>query len=200
MTLYLRSRRAPAALAVAVAGWAAVWAAWPLLSSERDVEGPVVVLTVLLLVCAASATLGSPDVGLDRTAALRWPWRRLAHVLVAGGVVVGLLALTLATGARFGPFGVVARDVAGLVGLAALGAAVLGGDRAWFLPLGWTLPVVAGAVPDAGRAEVGRVLTWQLQEGHDRASAVTAAVLALAGAAAYARLGPARRDDTGRAS
>ncbi|WDZ84689.1 hypothetical protein [Micromonospora cathayae] len=188
--LYLRSRRVPLALAAAVGGAAVVWALCLAFAEERDATPMVVVLTVLLMVAALAPTLAGPDENLDRTAAVRWPWRRAAHLL--GGLLVVLVVLfaTRHTGARFGPAALVARDAAGLLGLTALCATLLGAARSWFLPLGWT--AVAALYPQPGTW--GAAATWQGQPTDSRAAALTAAVLAVGGLVAYSIAGPARRD------
>jgi hypothetical protein len=190
LTLYLRSRRAPMAL-VAAGGWAAVmWSLWSVFSDRRMVGMDMVVLTVLVLVAALTATLDGPDDALERTAGFRWPPRRIAHLLAGFLIVVVLLLATLATGARFGPAWLVVRDAGGLLGLTALGATTIGTARAWFLPLGWTLAAILFPQPDP---VIGRVLTWQAQPPASTAATVTAGLLALGGLAAYALAGPARR-------
>lgn len=190
LTLYLRSRRAPVALAVTGACAVMMWTLWSVFSDASEVGFEMVALTVLLLVAGLTATLGGPDDALDRSAAFAWPPRRAAHLLVAFLVIAGLPLLTLATGARFGPALLVVRDVAGLLGLTALGAATIGVARAWFAPLGWTLGAIL--FPQAGPL-LGRVLTWQSQPPDSTAAAVTATVLALGGLVVYAAAGPARR-------
>ncbi|WP_433718118.1 hypothetical protein ACQP2Y_28585 [Actinoplanes sp. CA-051413] len=190
LALYLRSRRAPMALAAAGGLAVLMWSLWSVFSDTRDVGFQMVVLTVLLLVVALTATLGGPDDALEGTAALRWPRRRVAHLLVALLVVVVLLLVTLATGARFGPGWLVVRDAAGLLGLTALAAATMGTARAWFLPLAWTL---AAALYPSSELVVGQVLTWQAQPPASTAANLTAALLALGGLVAYAVAGPARR-------
>ncbi|WBB77683.1 hypothetical protein O7606_15535 [Micromonospora sp. WMMD882] len=187
--LYLRSRRVPLALAAALGGAGAVWGLWLAFAEERDVASMVVVLTVLLMVVALAPTLAGPDESLDRTASRRWPWRRAAHLLAGLVVVLGVLLVTRHTGARFGPVALVVRDAAGLLGLTALCATVVGAARSWFLPLGWT--VVAAVYPQAGTG--GAVATWQEQPADDTVAASTAAVLAVGGLIAYSVAGPARR-------
>jgi len=190
LTLYLRSRRAPMAL-VATGGCAALmWSLWSAFSDSRDVGVQMVVLTVLLLVAALTATLGGPDDALEGTAGIAWPPRRIAHLLVAFLVVVVLLLVTLATGARFGPAWLVVRDAGGLLGLTALSATTIGTARAWFLPLGWTL---AATLFPRSEPVIGRILTWQAQPPESTAATVTAGLLALGGLTAYAMTGPARR-------
>jgi hypothetical protein len=191
LTLYLRSRRAPLAL-LAAGGWAAaMWTLWSVFSDDRRVGVQMVVLTVLLLVAALTATLGGPDDELEGTAGFRWPPRRAAHLLAAFLIVVVLLLATLATGAHFAPAGLVVRDAGGLLGLTALGAATLGTARAWFLPLGWT--VAAVLFPQSAEPLIGRILTWQAQPPVSPAATVTAGLLALGGLIAYAAAGPTRR-------
>lgn len=189
LTLYLRSRRAPMALATAAGSAALMWSLWSLFSDSRAVGVEMVILTALLMVAALTVTLGGPDDALEKTAAFSWLPRRAGHLLAAFLVVTVILLATLATGARFGPAGLVVRDAAGLLGLTALGAATMGTARAWFLPLGWTLGAILFP-----RSEplIGRVLTWQAQEPSGTAAAVTAGLLVAGGLIAYAVAGPAR--------
>lgn len=190
LALYLRSRRTPMALIVALGCSVLTWSLWSVFSNSREVGMQMVVLTVLLLVAALTVTLGGPDDALEKTAALPWLPRRAAHLLAAFGIVAGLVAITLVTGARFGPAGLVVRDAGGLLGLTALAATTIGVARAWFLPLGWTL---AAILFPQGESVVGRALTWQAQAPSDRGSAVLAVVLGLGGLIAYAMAGPARQ-------
>ncbi|MFI5889620.1 hypothetical protein ACIA5D_05810 [Actinoplanes sp. NPDC051513] len=190
LALYLRSRRVPVALIVAGGGELLMWSMWSVFSDSRDVAPQVVVLTVLLLVAALTATLGGPDDALEGTAARPWLPRRAAHVLAAFLVVAALPLATLATGARFGPAWLVVLDAAGLIGLTALGAATLGVARAWFVPLGWTL---AATLFPRSEPILGRILTWQTQPRLSAAGAVTAALFAVGGLIVYAVAGPARR-------
>lgn len=189
LTLYARSRRVPAALGAAVAGMAIAWLLAAVFNGKGEVSSAVLVLTVLLLVAVVTATLGGPDDTLDRTAARPWAWLRMSHLATALGCVLLLLLATLLTGTRFGPFGSVIRDTAGLLGLTALGAATVGAARSWFVPLGWTL----GAAVFSGTGTVGEALTWQAQAPGSRPAAVVAAVLAVAGTAVYVSRGPRPR-------
>ncbi|MBQ1049902.1 hypothetical protein KBX50_15695 [Micromonospora sp. C51] len=189
MLLYLRSRRVPLALIAAVGGAAVVWGLCLAFAKERDVTAMVVVMTVLLMVAVLSSTLAGPDENLDRTASMRWPWRRAVHLLAGLVVVLAVLLVTRYTGARFGPAALVARDAAGLLGLTALCATVVGAARSWFLPLGWT--TVAVMYPQQG--VWGATATWQGQPAESDAAMLIAAVLALGGLIAYSIVGPARR-------
>ncbi|MET7708932.1 hypothetical protein [Micromonospora sp. NPDC005413] len=190
MTLHLRARRVPLALAASVGAAALIWALWLAFSDERDPIALLVVLTVVLMVAVLSTTLAAPDEDLERTASLRWPWRRALHLLAALALVLAVLLATLPTGARFGPAALVLRDAAGLLGLTALCATVVGAARAWFLPLGWT--VVAAMFPQSGTW--GALATWQGQPHNSWPAAVVAAVLAVTGLLTYAFLGAARRE------
>lgn len=190
LTLYLRSRGVPIALAIAAGSTIVLWTLWSLFSDSRDAGGPMVILSVLILVAVASTTLAGPDEALDRTAALSWWPRRAAHVLAALAVIQLLLLVTLPTGARFGPAALVLRDAAGLLGMAALGAATIGASRAWFLPLGWTLAVIVFPAMDG---TAGHILTWQSQATDNKVAAATALGLAVTGLLAYALAGPLRR-------
>ncbi|WP_422752106.1 hypothetical protein [Micromonospora sp. WMMD708] len=188
--LYLRARRVPVALAAAVGGAAVLWALYRALAKDRDATPLLVVLTVLMMVAALAPTLAGPDANLDRTASLRWPWRRGVHLLAGGVLVLAVLLATLHTGARFGPAALVVRDTAGLLGLTALCTSVVGAARSWFLPVGWT--TIAAIYPQGGTW--GAVATWQGQPTDSRAATVTAVAFALAGLVGYAVAGPARTD------
>ncbi|WP_229076811.1 hypothetical protein [Actinoplanes sp. DH11] len=189
LTLYLRTRGAPLALAGAAGCVALMWTTWSISSDTPDADLQLVVLTLLLMVVAVTATLGGPDDALESTAAFSWLPRRLAHLLAGFLFVAGLLLITLLTGARFGPGWLVVRDVAGLLGMTALGAATLGTARAWFLPLGWTLVAILFG-QDTNL--LWRVLTWQMQAPQSVPAAVTAGVLAIGGLIAYTVAGPVR--------
>ncbi|MEU1755408.1 hypothetical protein ABZ436_22505 [Micromonospora matsumotoense] len=188
--LYLRSRHVPLALAAAVGGVAVLWALYLAFAKERDVTPMMVVLTVLLMVTALAPTLAGPDENLERTGSVRWPWRRAVHLLAGLLIILAVLLATRHTDARFGPVALVVRDAAGLLGLTALCARVVGAARSWFLPLGWT--TIAAVYPQPGTW--GAVATWQGQPPDSRAATVVAAVLAIGGLVAYAVAGPARRD------
>ncbi|MEV4282707.1 hypothetical protein [Actinoplanes xinjiangensis] len=191
VVLHLRSRRVPVALATAAGVTVLMWTVVAAFAESRDADLTMVVLLVLLLVVALAPTFGGADDALERTSSLRWPPRRAVHLLAGLVVILALVLVTLVTAARFGPAVLVLRDAAGLLGLAALGAAVLGAGRSWFLPLSWTLPAVL--FPFGGTAVAGQVLTWQSQPHDSRTAAVTAAVVAVVGLGAYALRGPALR-------
>ncbi|MFI5497377.1 hypothetical protein [Actinoplanes sp. NPDC051859] len=189
LELHLRCRGVPTVAGFGFALVAAVWILWTIFSESRDVDFSFVLLIIVLLVSAASATLTGADDALDRTAAKPWIPVRLAHLLAAYAIITGLLLLTLATPTRFGPAAEVSRDVAGLLGLAALGAAVVGAHRSWFLPLLWTLSAIfstAFSTHGPGSATTARQsFTWMLQPVDSQPAALVAATLATTGLIAY---------------
>ncbi|MEV6597244.1 hypothetical protein AB0M36_10320 [Actinoplanes sp. NPDC051346] len=196
LSLYLRSRGVPPIAGAGLGLVALAWTPWTMFSKTRDVDFPYVLLIVVLLVSAVSVTLAGPDDALDRTAAKPWRPRRLAHLLVTYALITAVLLATLATPARFGPAAEVSRDVAGLLGLTALGAALLGAHRSWFLPLLWTLPALyISAIAGEGGAAEGppswtrQALTWMMQPIDSRPAAIVAAALAIAGLLAFSLRG-----------
>lgn len=190
--LYLRSRGVPAAAAVAVGAVAAAWAGWSWFSDAHTVNTRAVTLTVMLGVAAFARTLSGPDDSLERTAAFRWPVRRFVHLLVVGGLLVGLCVPTLVTDARFEPLSVVARNAAGLLGLAALGAALFGAALAWVAPLTWTVIAVMPFFDASSRFGV-QVAGWLVQPAGTGGATACGVVLGVLGLAAYTwRGGPAR--------
>jgi hypothetical protein len=138
---------------------------------------------------AASTGLGGQDLALDRTAAIRWVPRRAAHVLLAGAVVGAVLLTVQTMGAELATTAFVVRDSAGLMGLAALGAALSGGRYAWMLPFAW-LSVSFFAPPPTSVPT--QVATWMLLPPGTAAATWTALALTVAGTAAYAVAGPRR--------
>lgn len=190
LALYARSRGVPVAVAVAVGAVALAWGGWSLLSDARTANARAVTLTVMLGVAAFTRTLAGPDDGLERTGAVRWPVRRLAHVLVVGAVIVGALLPTLATDARFAPVGLVLRNTAGLLGLTALGVALFGVALSWVAPLTWTVISVLPFL-DASSTLSLQVAGWLIQPTGTTAATVCSLALATAGLVAYAwRGGP----------
>ncbi|MFD9393335.1 hypothetical protein ACFWBB_22220 [Streptomyces sp. NPDC060000] len=188
LTLYARSRQVPASLAAVVIGAVAVWA----LAGDGG-EGPgdprLPVLVLAAGAMAASVGLGGQDLALDRTAAIRWVPRRAAHVLLAGAVV-GTVLLTVQTmGASMTTTAFVVRDSAGLMGLAALGAALAGGRYAWTPPFAWLSFSFFAPPPTSAPM---RVATWMMLPPGTAAGTWTALVLTAAGTAAYTVAGPRR--------
>jgi hypothetical protein len=186
LLLYLRSRQVPAALAAAAGGVAVLW--WLGRATDDAVRAPLGLLAVAAGTAAAGAGLAGADIDLDRGAAFAWPPRRAAHVVAVGGAIIGIVAATALTGDQLAPARQVVRDVVGMSGLVALGAATLGASRAWVVPLTWTFLVLLW-VP-AAAATYQQVLTWMLQPAASAPAAITASVLGVSGVLAYAILGP----------
>jgi hypothetical protein len=187
LLLYLRSRQVPAALAAAAGCVAVLW--WVgQATGDPTVRATLALLAVAAGAAAAGAGLAGADVDLDRSAAIAWPPRRAAHVVAVGAAIVGVVAATALTGDQLAPAGPVVRDAAGMSGLVALGAATLGADRAWVVPLTWTLLALLWA--PAAASTFQQVLAWMLQPAASAPAAITASVLVVAGVLAYAILGP----------
>ncbi|MET7849971.1 hypothetical protein ABZT48_17400 [Streptomyces avermitilis] len=190
LTLYARSRQVPASLGAVVISAVAVWAL------ARDGSGgpgdprlPVLVLATGAM--ATSIGLSGQDLALDRTAAIRWVPRRAAHVLLCGAVVGTVLLTVQAMGEDLATTAFVVRDSAGLMGLAALGAALSGGQYAWTLPFAWLSFSFFAPAPTSAPLPL-QVANWMLLPPGTAAGTWTALVLAVAGTAAYAVTGPRR--------
>ncbi|MGV9251118.1 hypothetical protein [Streptomyces sp. NPDC003697] len=187
LMLYARSRQVPASLATVLISAVGVWA---LTRDGSAAHGgsqlPAVVLTTGAM--ALSVGLGGQDLDLDRGAAIRWAPRRAAHVLF-GGAIVGTVLLTVqAVGQDLATTAFVARDCAGLAGLAAFGAAVAGGRYAWAFPFTWL--AFASLAPPSATSVPGKVATWMLLPTGTPAATWTALCLAVVGTTLYALAGP----------
>lgn len=163
---------------------------WQLSQAVENVRlrGILTVLAIAAGVAVFAPGLAGQDLDLDRVSAFSWPPRRLAHLALAGVAVTGALAAAQLTGHPFAAIGQLTRDVAGMVGLLALGAVTLGAHRAWLPPIGWALAVIPFAPPPEPAYKVA--LTWIVQPAGAAAATFTATVLCLAGALAYALIGP----------
>ncbi|MER6011844.1 hypothetical protein [Streptomyces bluensis] len=188
LTLYARSRQVPASLAAVVISTVAVWAlARDGGGGPADPRLPVLVLATGAM--AASIGLSGQDLALDRTAAIRWAPRRAAHVLLAGAVVAAMLLTVQTMGESLATTAFVVRDSAGLMGLAALGAALSGGQYAWTLPFAWLSYSFFAPSPTGVPTQVA---AWMLLPPGTAAGTWTALVLVVAGTAVYAFAGPRR--------
>ncbi|GHJ03075.1 hypothetical protein TPA0906_49400 [Streptomyces olivaceus] len=186
LTLYARSRGVPAALAAVVVGSVAVGA---LAGGEGPGDPRLPVLVLAAGAMAASTGFGGQDHALDRTAAIRWAPRRAAHVLLAGAVVAGVLLAVQSAGGSLASTAFVVRDGAGLIGLAALGAALSGARYAWTLPFAWLSFSFLAPPPTSAPM---RVATWMLLPAGTPAATWTALALTAAGTTAYALTGTRR--------
>ncbi|WP_329010102.1 hypothetical protein OG271_26855 [Micromonospora rifamycinica] len=190
--LYARSRRVPAAITASAALVAVLAGVWRLFSDSPTTPSSLAVGVGLLVLAPLIPTLSGDDDAIESTAALPWPPRRAAHLvaLFAGAVV--LLTVAAALGCEFGTGWQIVRNSAGLTGLIGLGAALVGTQLAWLVPVVWTcIQVMGGAAAADG---IGRqLLFWQLQPDTSRAAGVLAVVLAVAGVLTYAIRGCPRR-------
>ncbi|MGW0873366.1 hypothetical protein ACWD3Z_23120 [Streptomyces sp. NPDC002740] len=188
LTLYARSRQVPASLVAVVISAVAVWAlARDDSGGPGDLRPPVLVLATGAM--AASIGLSGQDLALDRTAAIRWMLRRAVHVLLCGAVVGTVLLTVQAMGEDMATTAFVVRDSAGLMGLAALGAALSDGRYAWTPPFAWLSCSILAPPPTSTPMQVA---SWMLLPPGTAAGTWTALVLAVAGTAAYAVAGPRR--------
>lgn len=185
LILFARSRQVPASAAAVALVALAVWA----LNGPGPVDQTMAVLVLTANVAAASVGLGGWDVVLERTAAIRWAPRRAAHTLLAGAFAGAALLMVKAAGVELAPTELVVRDSAGLVGLAALGAALCGAQFAWTLPTGWLAFTLFGPPPSG---TVGEVVKWMIYSPATTASAGTAWALFAIGTVVYAVAGPRR--------
>src|SRR6266540_4551330 len=88
LTLYQRSRSAPAALAAALGTIAALW--WLHHAIDQPQPHPLLALLAAVTGTAAIAPgLAGADHDLDRTAAIAWLPRRAAHVTTGAAIVAG---------------------------------------------------------------------------------------------------------------
>lgn len=153
--LYARSRQVPASLAALVVSTAAVW------FLARDSWSLLPVSLALTAAVAVTATgLSGQDPDLDRTAAIRWVPRRGLHLLLIGVLAADAVLLPQLWEPEQVPVEIIARNAAGLLGLAGVSAVLFGGA------FGWTLPLFSFAVAfftppgeDAGT----QIATWLFQ-------------------------------------
>ncbi|MEV0609940.1 hypothetical protein AB0I61_26600 [Polymorphospora rubra] len=192
LRLYLRSRRVAPALAVSIATAALVWVLALVYSDAGTIDARAVSLTVMVAVAAFAATLGGADDALDHTASINWPVRRAGHLVVTAAVIVAPLLLTTVTDTRFAPLAVVVRNTVGLLGLTALGAALVGAALSWVAPLSWTLVSLLPFIEPSTKPAM-QVAGWLIQPAGTTAATVCATVLAVTGLAAYTLRGCPRR-------
>jgi hypothetical protein len=136
----------------------------------------------LIIETGAAAVIGvttrSPF-GEPERATGRWlPWLRLAGCVVLTGIAVGALAAGAAAAHLDGGAAGLARDLAGLVGVALLTAAVLGGALAWIGPMAY-LAVTLPALTEKWTTP----WIWPARPPHDRGAAICAALVFAAGVA-----------------
>jgi len=146
---------------------------------------------VTISAAAAGPGMAGADLDLDQTAAIDWRPLRLAHVLLIGVLVAGLVTATVLTGHTLGPSQQIVRNAIGFTGILALAATTLGVARAW-VPL--VLLAVAGpylAFQLGTNAPTWTsIITWPVHPPTSGASWMVAITLAAAGTAAYTLAGP----------
>jgi hypothetical protein len=148
---------------------------WSLLPASLAITGGVAI---------AAIGLSGQDVDLDRTAAIRWPVRRLAHLLLIGLVTGGLVLATQQLSDTPIDTWLVVRNSAGALGMAGLAATIAGGQFGWTLPLFW-FAVAVFAPMSADPPVSTKVVAWMLQPGDSIPANLTALVAAVAGLMAY---------------
>jgi len=188
----VRSRRVPLALTIAAAVIALVWVLWLTYTDTRTINVRLVNLTVMLAVAAFGATLSGADDALDHTASMNWPVRRAGHLILTASAITALLFLTTFTDARFEPLTIVLRNTVGMLGLTALGAALLGAARSWTAPLAWTLIAILPLMEPSKHLKM-QVAGWLIQPANTTAATVCATILAATGLFAYTLYGCPRR-------
>ena len=199
--LYLRSRTTGRAMAclvgVAALGWA--WAAYILSKPDFGTAQDGALTAVLLLVpltaaCVVGVGAHSPLGEAERTASYPLPALRLGHLgglLLWGAAVLSVAAL--GWDRRYVEWEL-ARNLAGLSGMALLAARFVGGR------LSWPLPLAYGALALLmGRGESGEWARWAwvMHPPTGRLAAALALGLLAAGLAVLAVQGP--RESAGEA-
>ena len=178
LVLHARGRWA-GQIACALAGVSSASAAIVVFADDTGMLVPV--LGPLTAASLLAFALCGADPALERITPRPWArWRlcELAVCAVAGALVV--LPAVLVEGGQAEAL----RNLAGLGGIAALGAVVLGARLAWLSPTAWVLGAAAiGPRPDEPYAP----LVWIIRSG----GASWALAFAVAGALAFARFGTA---------
>ena len=121
---------------------ALAWALSLVYTDSTTINARTASLAIMLAVVAVGTTLSGADDALDHTMSVNWPLRRAGHLLLAAAAITALLSLSTLTDTRYEPLALVLRNTAGLLGLTALGAALLGAALSWIAPLIWTLIAV----------------------------------------------------------
>lgn len=140
--LYARSRRLPWTLAglavlVGLTRWGTHW--------PNPVHDSVSVFASALAAVLLVGSIDSPGAEMDYGAPL--PWNRWRAIHILGGLVVCIVPLAMVVHHHGMGFDLmVARDVLGFTGLAAITAAYAGAALSWIAPMGyafivWVLPV-----------------------------------------------------------
>jgi hypothetical protein len=187
--LYLRSRRAPAAvlaLAVCAAALRAV-VHWQLTSGGGLTQQTPMILEGAAAVVIAVTTHG--PFGEAERATGRWlPYLRLGSALALTGVAIGLLQLGVTGASLNGGVLLLARNVIGITGIGLLTSLVTGGLLAWIPQLGYV------ALAEYALNELWRnPWTWPVRPPWDRGAWICAVLVFAAGLAAFTLRGARTR-------
>ena len=187
--LHAASRRVPAALimlaACAVGLRGALYGHW-------DSYGALQLPLIFEAACAAiiAVTAGSPF-GEPERATGRWlPFLRLGVAVTLTGLAAGALAAAGAGRPLAGGFPDILRNLAGLVGIGLLCAAVLGAPLAWTGPLTYLVLGLYGLYTDWHPPALSTPWIWPARPPHDVGGALCAAAVFAAGLAAITVRGP----------
>ena len=187
--LHAASRRVPAALimlaACAVGLRGALYGHW-------DSYGALQLPLIFEAACAAiiAVTAGSPF-GEPERATGRWlPFLRLGVAVTLTGLAAGALAAAGAGRPLAGGFPDILRNLAGLVGIGLLCAAVLGAPLAWTGPLTYLVLGLYGLYTDWHPPTLSTPWIWPARPPHDVGGALCAAAVFAAGLAAITVRGP----------
>lgn len=185
--LHLTSRQVPGALALLVGCAALLRLALQLHWTRGD--GAAARQMPLLIECAAACVVAvavrNPFGESERTTGRRLPLLRLGTALLLSASAVGALLLG-AVAARLPGGGLgVPRDVAGLVGVGLIAAAVLGGALAWTGPLAYTVVAEFALMEDWQTPWM-----WPARPAHDPGAWLCAGLAFAAGTAVIAARGP----------
>ena len=182
--LYLRSRSAGRAgvffVAIAAAAWLWLWLRWDSTSAITITSVPIVVPLAAAMVVGASA--GSPFGESEATASRPlWPLRG-GHLILLVAIAAVALALAVLRWSAHDSAWTLVRNLAGFTGLTLLAVRVLGSGLSWALPLGYAILSSLALRP----GEQPSPWAWPALAATDRAAAVIAIGLLLAGLAAVA--------------
>jgi hypothetical protein len=193
--LYAVSRRIPIALgllaAVGVLLWCALHWRWNIAGGPAAQD--VIPLTVETGVAAIIAATTYGPFGDAERATGRWlPYLRLGAALILSAVAFGALAAGATGGLLPGGSPALLRNLAGVIGIGLLCAAVLGGAFGWTGPLAYLLVTEVALTGNPTTPWV-----WAARPPHDLGGALCAALILVAGTVAVTLFG-AR--DSGRRS
>lgn len=188
VALHARARGVPAALAGTLAVVAVILAFDGWLVEHGGLAGRAPALTVaalaaLLAAVLPGAGLAGADDALERSTPVSWARVRAAHLVGVGAVTAAVSTVGGTTSAVLDGPALLLRDTAGLLGLTALSAVVLGARTAWAPVTTYLLlTLLLGTAGGRGSA----VWMWAFEAVDSRSAAITSAVLFLVGCVAYA--------------